>query len=238
MATQLEINQDDARTLHALQYKYHMNATTADYTKRGWLYFHGLGGPFNYNKAMKYLGRHGYTNNGNANDVYPENGGKIARIKILKMIHFDALLNRLRSDGVNCITAERETVSKLFIDLSEAASAFVMQEKNRLIITLDLNTFRMSCIRAIGDSHKTLISNHWEVLLTKFLGAVMSIGTLGIANYATGRSMYGLLSSRIDTTVKLGEFLKNCGYVDEGCVAVATSWYSHPHHQREATLTK
>ena len=76
-----------------------------------------------------------------------------------------------------------------------------------------MEMFRKTCIDAIGDAHQTLVSDNWVTLLTKFAGVIVSMATLGATNYIMDRSMYGLFSSRIDTAVKLSQFLNDAGYI-------------------------
>lgn len=102
MATRLEINKQDENTLQVLRNKHYLDNKTDDYRNLGMLYFNGTGGPFNYSKAIKYLDKRGhfFYSMKYELDSLPNNGTEIARIKLLKAIHFDELLNRLRSNAL------------------------------------------------------------------------------------------------------------------------------------------
>ena len=141
----------------------------------------------------------------------------INRIEILKNARFDSLLNRLRAelqaDELKLNNPESQALTQLFDTLWQASFDFATK-KNPDLVTAK-QEFGATTIAAIGNIHKTLVTDNLTTLLTQILSAIVSICTLGIANYATDRSMYGLFSSRIDTAVKLNNLLTQLGHPED-----------------------
>ncbi len=140
----------------------------------------------------------------------------IARIQMLKSAGFDRLLNCLRNEIKNSsssLSSKNSDLINIFEKLCEASDDLVFKIQSDLNDALE--KFRENAITAIGDTYKTLVENNLTTFAIKALGVIASICTLGIVNYATDRSIYGLFSSRIDTAVKLESLLTRLGYTPE-----------------------
>jgi hypothetical protein len=226
-----------------LEFKLETGATVRPHIELGKLYFMGTGGDFNYENAMYHIEQaliakrwppffssNSYTwHNQTQQDFYKscmyENesqlqdainswkGETINRIEMLKNACFDSLLNCLRADVLHSIDRESQTLTELFDTLWQASFDFVTKKDPNLVTAKQ--TFATTAIDAIRDTRKTLVTDNFTTLLTKILGAIVSICTLGIANYATNRSMFGLFSSRIDISIKLGNLLAQLGHHED-----------------------
>jgi hypothetical protein len=67
--------------------------------------------------------------------------------------------------------------------------------------------FKKACLDAVNESRDVLEQHRgWKEFFAKFISAVTSILTLGLANLYTGKGIFGLFTAHTDAKKELDNF--------------------------------
>ncbi|MDQ5883967.1 MAG: hypothetical protein QG556_304 [Pseudomonadota bacterium] len=127
----------------------------------------------------------------------------LPQLKILKNLGIDHLLNCLRNEALH----EMKLIN-LFDKIEGSANDFMSNDGNLNTKCVKFNQEMSLAISEFFRNNPDYVKNNAETFLVKLLGIIASICSLGMANYATGRSMYGLFSSKIETDIRLNQLLE------------------------------
>lgn len=139
------------------------------------------------------------------------------KIGMLSEIHFDAYLKIIHSKAQKYQHSSR-VEDKEATGAANTLHTTLINTRDKLLRgngptkTL-FKEFKDECLNAI-DASRYILEQHrgWKQILAHFTSAVVSIMSLGIANYSSGKGFFGLFRVQTDSHQQLNSFEKEINY--------------------------
>lgn len=138
---------------------------------------------------------------------------QVPLLQILNDIHFDEYLEIFNHKAAHYGESNTDAY-QLALNATNTLISDLIMAKNAFLSTKDISpvkleaSFKNKCLLAI-ETAKEVLQEHrgWKEILANFASAIVSVASLGIANYLTSRGFFNLFPTKTDGAEKLDGFL-------------------------------